>query len=309
LRGTGRNDEAVTAYRELLDNYERQPISAHAMLELAEIQSTAKQHKDAAALLAHLRQLAADGSLDVAQEVKEPALYRLAVSKYELGEFADTAALCEEFIRDYPQSKMLASAHLFCGEALFKLNKPQQAAEHFGQIAQRFSSDSAYAPSLLRLGECQAALNRWPDSEKTFSTYLQHFADSDLWFQAQFGLGWACENQQRHDEAMKAYRKVIDRHNGPTAARAQFQIGECLFAKKQLDDAVRELLKVDILYAYPEWSAAALYEAGRCFEDLGKAAEARAQFEQVQQKYPQTQWAKLAAQRLTAMTSRNTSGG
>ena len=82
-------------------------------------------------------------------------------------------------------------------------------------------------------------------------------------------------------------------------ARAQFQIGECLFAKQQYEDAVRELLKVDILYAYPEWSAASLFEAGRCFQKLGKPVEARNHFNQVAEQYGQTRWAEMASQQLT----------
>jgi TolA-binding protein len=96
---------------------------------------------------------------------------------------------------------------------------------------------------------------------------------------------------------------VTAAHQGPTAARAQFQIGECLFAQGKHEDAVGELLKVDILYAYPEWSAAALYEAGRCFEAMGKPAEARAQFESVRDKHGGTRWAKLAEGRLSALSA------
>ena len=84
---------------------------------------------------------------------------------------------------------------------------------------------------------------------------------------------------------------------------ATVQIGECLFARKQYEDAARELLKVDILYAYPEWSAAALYEAGRCFEALGKTVEARTQFKAVVDKHKQTRWGELAGKRLAALSA------
>jgi TolA-binding protein len=309
LRELGRVDEAAKAYAALLEAHKAQPIAAHAMLELAEIESAAKRHDRAAELLSGLRDVAADPKRNVPASVKEQGLYRLAVAEFELGKFEQTATLSEQFIKAYPESKLLASAHLFAGEALFKLGKTPKAAEHFSAVVQRFADDPAYGPSLLRLGECHAAAGRWPDSHTCFGDYLAKFSDSELWFQAQFGLGFALENQQKLDDAIAAYKQVIERHSGPTAARAQFQIGECLFAKKQYDEAVRELLKVDILYGYPEWSAAALFEAGRCFEELAKPAEARSQFEQVKQKYPETQWAKLAGQRLTALSNRATGGG
>jgi TolA-binding protein len=156
----------------------------------------------------------------------------------------------------------------------------------------------AWNPSLLRLGDALGAVQNWQRSEAMFRRSLKEIPDSPTWYQAQFGVGFALQNQKRYDEAIEAYRAVIGRHEGSTAARAQFQVGECLFAQRRFDDAVRELLRVDILYAYPEWSAPALYEAGRCFVELGDTVSARKQFEQVQARYGETEWAPLAADRL-----------
>ena len=218
--------------------------------------------------------------------------------EFELGRYSESAELFEEFITLYSASPLLASASFFCGEALQRLGKTERAVVHLARVVERFPSDPVYGPGLLRMGECLTGLQRWPRAEQVFTEYLDRFGDTDQWFQARFGQGWARENQQRYDEAVQAYREVVARHRGPTAARAQFQIGECLFAKKQYEDAARELLKVDILYAYPEWSAAALYEAGKCFEKLVKPVEARAQFKAVVEKFEGTRWAEMAAKRL-----------
>ena len=96
---------------------------------------------------------------------------------------------------------------------------------------------------------------------------------------------------------------MTSQHKGPTAARAQFQIGECHFALEAYRDSIRELLKVDILFAYPEWSAAALYEAGRCFERLRETGEANKQFRAVSERFGDTKWAKLANDRLTRLSA------
>ncbi len=128
------------------------------------------------------------------------------------------------------------------------------------------------------------------------------FGYKKIRFKAQFGLAWAMENQQNYENALPAYEHVVQRHQGETAARAQFQIGECLFAMKRLDEAVRELLKVDILYAYPQWSAAALYEAGRCFQEMGYPNDARKQFELVRADHGESRWAQLAEHRLDELS-------
>lgn len=292
--------DAAQTYRTLLKSFESEAIAAHALVELAELDAAASRHREAATSLAELRKMASDPSRKVPDDVQERALYRLAVCSFELGEFEAAAQLCDEFVKRFARSKLAASAHQFGGEARFKLNSHQAAADHFQTVVSKFPDDPAFAPSLLRLGECQAALSQWSQSQATFADYLERFSDSEVWFQAQFGVGWALENQGEHDEAIKAYRLVIDRHSGPTAARAQFQLGECLFALKRFEEAAAELLKVDILYGYPEWSAAALYEAGRCFEALNRPEQAHAQYRQIREKYPETKWAQLAAQQLAS---------
>jgi len=299
LRELGQTEDAAHAYRRLLTD-QSPAVNPHAVLELAAIESGAGRHDSATALLRELRGALADYQGDNAPALREQATYRLAVCRFESQDFKDAAALFAEQLDQFPKSELAASANYFCGEALFRLGRYEPAAVCLERVVADFPSDPACAAALLRLGECLAALQRWARSEQIFTQYLERFAHSDVWFQAQFGLGWARENQQRYDEAMAAYRKVIDEHDGPTAARAQFQIGECLFAQKHYDEAVSEFLKVDILYAYPEWSAAANYEAGQCFEKIGNTVEARRQFKQVTDKYAGSEWARLASERLEA---------
>ena len=71
---------------------------------------------------------------------------------------------------------------------------------------------------------------------------------------------------------------MIAADNGETlsAPCGSFQTGETYFAQKQFElAAARELLKVDILYSVPQWSARALYEAGRAFEELHQTSTGR----------------------------------
>lgn len=294
LRTSGRESDALPIYKSLLDSPDRR-LSTQAALELADIDMRAKRFAAASALLSRIK---LDESPDAA--LIEQISYRLAVCNYEQGKFAEAAEAFTDFIKKHPKSTQIASANALCGEALVKSGQPGAAVARLKRVTEQHADDPACGPALLRLGETLATLQRWPECRQAFADYLERFSSSELAFQAQFGVGWAEENQNRHAEAIKAYRLVIDKHKGPTAARAQFQIGECLFAKKEYEAAARELLKVDILYAYPEWSAAALYEAGRCFEKLERAADARAQFTQVVDKYKDTRWAALARQRLSA---------
>lgn len=300
LKALGQPDRAAEALKSLVESNAAE-LAPHAALELAELHAAAGRHAEAAQLLSHLRDTWRKDATRVPPAVREPALYRLGVCAFEQGNDEAAAKAFEEVLDEYPDSGLRASAGYFAGEALARLGRHDAAARALAQVVEKHSDDPAYGPALLRLGESLAALQRWARSEEAFAAYLQRFGDEAQAHTAHFGIGWARENQGRVDEAISAYREVIARHQEPTAARAQFQIGECLFAKKQYEPAARELLKVDILYAYPEWSAAALYEAGRCFERLSRPEDARAQFQTVVDKHANTKWAPLAAQRLEAL--------
>ncbi|TWT40001.1 tol-pal system protein YbgF [Phycisphaerae bacterium RAS1] len=302
LRSLKRPDDAIKAYARALSSGGAGDLAARAAIELAGLHAEARRFDEAAKLLGPVCEKL-DEHKSLAAELRDEARYRLGVCQFELGKPADAAATFSKLISERPDSPLSLSARFFAGEAYARGGKHEKAVECLAVLADQDAPAETLGPALLRLGESLAALQRWPRSEEALARYLKLFPDSEQWFTARFGVGWARENQQRFDEAISAYRDVAARHQGPTAARAQFQIGECLFALKQHEDAVRELLKVDILYAYPEWSAAALFEAGRCFEALGKNGDARTQYKQVAEKHGKTRWGEMAQQRLAATAS------
>lgn len=201
------------------------------------------------------------------------------------------------FASTYPDHELLANAEVLLGDAYLELAQPQKAAQAYERAAEA-SSDVMRSAILLRLGDAHGQAQSWDQSRSAYETFLRETPDSEFGFEARFGLAWALEHLGHYDEARQHYAHVVEHHQGPTAARAQFQIGECLFAQKDYEQAVRELLRVDILYDSPQWNAAALYEAGRAFEQLRKFGEAREQFRSVLERFGQTQWAPLAQERL-----------
>lgn len=110
--------------------------------------------------------------------------------------------------------------------------------------------------------------------------------------------------QADFDGARRAYNKVIHSPAGAkteTAARAQWFIGETFFHQKNYQAALREYLKLEILYAYPTWQAAALFEAGKCHELLGEKKEAAELYRRILNVYPKTPLADDAKKRLAGL--------
>lgn len=314
LRKLNRNEESTVTFRRLAEEREAGDWANRAQWELATIDMEAGRWSEAYASLHILmnrldpptaRHADRDDSVqtttgptsEVANDLRIRVTRQLGACAHRLQRYDEVVELLEPWLSPASAGEPLDSARFILGDSLLHLDRASAAQPHLERASQ--TRDPNLAGSvLLRLGECYAALQQWEKSEPVFAEFLARFPEREEWFQAQFGLGWAREHRAQYDQAIESYRVLIGRHRGVTAARAQFQVGECLFAKRDYEPAARELLKVDILYAYPEWSAAALYEAGRCLELLGKPADARRQFEAVSTRYPDTQWAKLAAERL-----------
>ena len=79
---------------------------------------------------------------------------------------------------------------------------------------------------------------------------------------------------------------------------AQWMIGESYFPQKLYADAIREYLRVEILYPYPAWQAAALLQAGKAHENQGQWQDALTMYARILRNYSQTSFVAEARTRL-----------
>jgi tol-pal system protein YbgF len=102
-----------------------------------------------------------------------------------------------------------------------------------------------------------------------------------------------------HTKAIAMFREVVTNYpNGDLAPNAQFWIGESYYTKGDLENAVTAYRKV--LTAWPDSRKApdAMVKLGFSLSDLKRTSEARTTLEEVVRKYPGTNAAQLAADRL-----------
>ena len=293
-----RPEDAMKQYETLLSELPKSKLVDRATFELSELESESKKLNSAIRRLISLLDRTEDS------ELREQIFYRLGWSYHAKSQPDKALEFLEQLIEAYPKSELLSLAHYHAGEAALQKSEYARARLHFAPAA----SDATLPPqfrefALVRLGETQALTSQWPESEASYSMFVDSHAKSKLLRRARFGQGWARENQGKFDVAIKSYRQVISAGNrDETAARAQFQIGECLFMLKQYDDAIRELLKVEINYAYPQWVSKSMLEMGRALEKRGQKIRAIEQFELLVEKYPQSSAAIVARKRVDELS-------
>ena len=292
LRRSADPRAAIETYERLLDLNPEGSIAAGAVLELSDL---LLETGDTDAAVARLRAVLGSDSLD--ETTAADASIRLGTLEYNRADDAAAVdALQRVLDRSDPDDRSMDRARLLCGESLRRLGLWASAVSRF-EVAARSDDPSIAEPAMLRLGSCAAEIQRWSVSESAFAQHLDRFPSSEHRLASLFGIGWARESSGDPESAIGAYRQAAQGQT-ETAARAQFQLGECLFALGRHKEAAGELIKVDILYASPAWSAAALYEAGRCFDAMGDGEQAAEQWRRVADADGAGEWAAMARARL-----------
>lgn len=105
--------------------------------------------------------------------------YEAAVAALKGGKFKDASVAFLAFIKNYPASAALPSAHFWAGYAFVKNREPVKGAEMYGKLAATWPND-AKAPDALE--EQSAALEASGDkagARKALDTLLAKYPDSE----------------------------------------------------------------------------------------------------------------------------------
>lgn len=298
LLARGESHDAERELAAVVDDPDARTMHAAALAELARRAFEARKPDRSLALATRAIE-AAEGDAGIgvdADAIAERCLYIRGCSLAQLGRPREASDALRESIDRFPAATTRHTAMLVLGQSLCAAGDHERGAIALETLlAERAALDVPTLDlALLGLGQATAERSRWEDSERAYLEHRHLCPASERAMHALFGIGWARERQGRHDEAIRAYRELAQSHRGETAARAQFQIGECLYALGQHEDAVREFLRTDVLFGHPEWSAAALYEAGRCLRELGRADDAQRRFEELARRFPESRWTEAA---------------
>ena len=284
--------KAVEIFAEFLKKYPKHKLFPDVTIDLGKIQFDAKEYD--AVITAMKALLDPNAEPQIKGTLRANALYLLGWSYSKTGKAEASATALEEMAALQGKGATNASASFQAGEARMKLHQYEEALKHFRRAVDA-GKGPTHAPAMLRRAECEALTNKWNEAQRTCQELLKLYPQSPLAPQATFALGWAFENRKQYPQAIEQYRKVIARKkNDSLSARAQFQIGECLFVSNKLDEAITELIRVETKYSFPEWSAKAILELGRIREAQKNEDEAVKRYNEVIERFPKSAAATVA---------------
>lgn len=291
----GDKDQAYSFFKQLTDQFPSSEWTAESLLKLAELSFERGDHQ---ASLDHAKAL--DGT------AAEPAivarmLYRrgLAAKALERNEEAKTAF--ERLSREFAEDRLASVALFWMAEMAYDAGNPDEALAGFRLLLGRPDAEKYHATARLRVAQTLVLLKKSAEARRAAEEILADSAEPSVAREARFALGRALVMQAKFDEARAAFESVIGDDRSEIAAKARFMIAETYFHQRRFEEALKDFLKVELLYPIPEWQSLALLEAGKCHEQMGQSGEAIVDYRKLLERFGESSSAPVAKERLSAL--------
>lgn len=296
-RDLGEHDKADELFERLRQATPRSRFWAEAVFRLAERAFQTGQLDRAAQVVGEL----ADAEPD--PQVTPHALLLAGKIAAAGDDWKQALPPLKRLVEQFPESAPVPLAEYFLAEAAYRQGDYDKALEQLRQLSESPAGrGEKWRPMVpLRQAQILARKEQWRDALEIAAQIATDYADFEQQYEADYVIGRCQANLGDFDEARAAYRRAVESKTGEkteTAAMAQWMIGETYMHQKNYEAALREYLRVEILYDYPTWQAAALLQAGKCHEALGEWSQASELYNRIIKNYPQTEFAKDAGDRL-----------
>lgn len=257
--------------------------------------------------LAEARKLLEEAAALPASPTVEPALlYRRGLIEHDLGHAAEAQPFFEQVVARHADSPFATAATFWLGEIAFTSSNSDRSLAHYQQVLERTDA-SKYAPlARLRMAQCHLKSQRLAEADQAIEELLATDPGPAVREEALYIKARVRQQKSEFDAARSIYQEIIGPERTETAAKAQFMIGETYLLQERYDEAIKEFLKVQILYPIPDWQALALVEIGKCYVGKSDNVKAKQSFEEVLAKYgdqPAAAQAKAQMEMLTASSS------
>jgi TolA-binding protein len=303
LQQQGQEAEAQKVFNRLATQFPDSALMSEATINVSESLYQSKQFQEVLSRLVPLLKR------DLPPQVREAALYRIGRTQVELGAWSEVRTAFDQLVQEFPQSRLRREAVFWAAEAERQMGQPKSAIERLAKlIAEPVAPEPWLGTAYLRMAQAHGEQKHWKEMLATIELLRKQFPKYELMNVAEYHAGRALQNLARFDEAREAYRRGVAGRSDENAAQCQFMIGETLFHQKRFQEALREFLKVEILYAFPQWQAGALLEAGKCHESLEEWARATETYNRILEKYPKTPHVQEARDRRAALVQRVSAG-
>ncbi|MGC3970968.1 MAG: tetratricopeptide repeat protein [Pirellulales bacterium] len=293
-----RRDDAAAAFQKLATDHPASPLRADALYRLAEADLENDRAAEAAVKLREAANSAGD-------ELRPHVLLLEARTALVMQQPTVAEAALAELAKGFPKHPLAQQSGYWKAELLFQAGEYDAAAEAYAKLITQTpdaEKQSWYAVARLREVQALSEAGRWADVLAAVKSAQCKMPQADYEFD--YLAGRAHTARAELAEARAAYERVVAdvRARGTeTAATAQFLTGETYFHQRNYEAALGEYRRCAAEQKQPAWQAAALLQAGKCQEHLGRWQDAQATYDRLIADFAQSPYVADAQARRNAV--------
>lgn len=208
-----------------------------------------------------------------------------------------------------PNSELLPMLRFWKAESLYRLQRNTEADALFGAlIVEEYETPQNWRPiAMLRRAQLAAIAENWEGTQELCEQLRQQYQDFKQDYEVDYLLGRYHSSKGDFVQSREAYQRVIRSPRGSqteTAAMAQWMIGETYFHQDEYRHAIEAYHRVETLYNFPHWKAAALLQSGKCHERMNQPKHAVTLYAQLLKELPDSEYADEASRRMSVARQR-----
>ncbi len=293
--------ESITAFNDFLREYPNTQHANDAYRLLATVYMSSKNYRAA---------LDAVNAMPVqtakVQEIRQYLRYQIGVDCFLQGRMKESAQWMTDVIdNDTNNSVYKTDAYYYRAEAKYRLRQYEACYNDINLFLKQTNNTSYTLPQARYLqGYSLFSLKQYSEAEVAFRYFLaENKAADQLKADALNRIGDCCFNNRAFQDAVKAYRQVIEM-KAAGADYATFQTGYALGLMRKYGEKAQMMEQLVSQYPKSDYADDALYEIARASQQDNNTEQAIDAYQRLIKNYPNSNLARKSALEL-AMAYRN----
>ncbi|MBI3252057.1 MAG: excinuclease ABC subunit UvrA [Candidatus Omnitrophica bacterium] len=232
-------------------------------------------------------------------ELLDNAFFWKAETLYDLGRAREAADLYEEMTRRFPAGDLTDDIQYNLAWAYLRLDKPDQAIEHFRTVVSEGHDETLKVSALCRIGDTALEKGDPEGALEQYDTVLKDFPGSIYSDYAQYQSGVTLSHLGRLDAAVLSFQSLLVNYpDSHFCDEALYRLGTTLIQKNNFAEAAAQFTKFAVLFPQSPLKDKAAFELGNCRFHLEEYEKALVIFKELNSRSPGSEVGQLAKYRM-----------
>ena len=204
------------------------------------------------------------------------AYYILALSHFNLLDYAKALSVFEKIIKNYPfQTNIVKNVELNIAKCYYELANTQEATKRFKLLVNKYTKSDIAEESLIWLGDHFLDQAEFDIAITYYQQFIDEFAGSDKLNEVYYDIGQAHEAKKEYDKAIEMFKQINDPSDRRMYAKAKLAIASIFAQDLDTNSALKTY--TNIIKTSPEFQRDAyvrIAEIHKKNKDFDQAREA-----------------------------------